>query len=77
MDFSEFMTVMAKRTATNPHQDMKEMFRIFDKDHSGFIYVSEFREVLQKIGALPEEEIEEMIRMSDLDGDGRVDYQGR
>lgn len=55
-----------------------QAFRMFDKDGDGFIDAMELRHLLTNLGEkLTEEEVDEMIREVDVDGDGRVDYNGR
>nr|CAD7602858.1 unnamed protein product [Timema genevievae] len=50
---------------------------VFDKHNRGYIVASDLRAVLQCLGAdddLSEEEIEDMIKEVDVDGDGRIDF---
>ena len=56
---------------------IREAFRLFDDNGDGFISASELRHVVTNLGEkLTNEEIEEMIRDADVDGDGQVNYQG-
>lgn len=49
---------------------------MFDKDGSGRLNVGILRHVMTKIGdKLTEEELEDMIRLGDEDGNGYVDYE--
>jgi calmodulin len=43
---------------------------------AGMIPVSDFREVMLTMGdTLPREQVDEMIRMCDIDGDGQINYE--
>ena len=57
--------------------EMKAAFRVFDKDGNGQISVPELRHVMTSLGEdLTDEELDEMIREADYDGDGYVSYEG-
>ncbi|GMM49047.1 calmodulin [Starmerella bacillaris] len=77
VDFSEFITMMARRMKTADDQEViKEAFRVFDRNGNGFISAAELRHVLTSIGdKLTEEEADEMIRAADVDGDGQINYE--
>ena len=50
---------------------IKEAFFTFDMNGNGYIGVSEIRFVLDALGEdVTDEEIDEMVRMLDVDGDG-------
>ncbi|MCJ1308344.1 hypothetical protein MMC25_001997 [Agyrium rufum] len=52
-----------------------EAFKVFDRDNNGFISAAELRHVMTSIGEkLTDDEVDEMIREADQDGDGRIDY---
>ena len=47
--------------------------QVFDKDGNGFISAAELRHVMTNLGEkLTDEEVDEMIREADIDGDGQV-----
>jgi len=77
IDFEEFTQMMAHKMHTQDDQDdeMREAFKVFDKDNNGFISPQELRSVMFKLGEkLSDDEIAEMIREADANGDGQVDY---
>lgn len=52
-------------------------FRVFDKNNDGLISSTELRHVMTNLGErLSEEEVDDMIKEADLDGDGMVNYDG-
>lgn len=56
-------------------RELRDAFRVFDKHNRGYITASDLRAVLQCLGEdLSEEEIEDMIKEVDVDGDGRIDF---
>ncbi|XP_020213342.1 calmodulin-like protein 8 [Cajanus cajan] len=77
IEFGEFMNLMAtKMKESEAEEELKEAFRVFDKDQDGYISASELRSVMRTIGEkVTEEEVEQMVKEADLDGDGLVDYQ--
>jgi calmodulin len=49
---------------------------VFDKDGNGFISAIELRHVMTNLGEkLTDEEVDEMIREADVDGDGQINYE--
>ncbi|KAL3644916.1 hypothetical protein CASFOL_010096 [Castilleja foliolosa] len=76
VDFDEFLSVMANKTKENVITDeLREAFKVFDRDQDGFISAIELRNVMMNLGEkLSDEEAEQMIREVDTDGDGLVSY---
>ena len=59
-------------------EELRDVFKVFDKDNSGFISASELKEVSSKLGRnLTEEDVKEMMKETDLDEDGKISYQGK
>ncbi|XP_053112231.1 calmodulin-like protein 3 [Hemicordylus capensis] len=77
VDFSEFLSLMAKRTRDmDSEEEIREAFRVFDKDGNGYISAAELRHVMTNLGEkLTNEEVDEMIKEADVDRDGRVNYE--
>ncbi|KAK1786411.1 hypothetical protein P4O66_018102 [Electrophorus voltai] len=77
IDFPEFLTMMAKKMKdTDSEEEIREAFRVFDKDGNGYISAAELRHVMTNLGEkLTDEEVDEMIREADIDGDGQVNYE--
>ena len=78
MDFPEFLNMMAKKMgSTDSEEEIREAFRVFDRESTGFISTEELRFVMRNIGEkMTEEEIDEMIKEADHDGDGQISYDG-
>lgn len=52
--------------------------RVFDKNNDGLISNKELRHVMTNLGEkLSDEEVDDMIKEADLDGDGMVNYNGK
>ena len=78
IDFDEFLAMMSKKVrGTESDDEIKEAFRVFDKDGDGFITSTELRHVMANLGEkLTDDELDEMIGEADEDGDGKVNFQG-
>ncbi|XP_044739813.1 calcium-binding protein LPS1-alpha-like [Chrysoperla carnea] len=83
VSFEEFVDIVANMGTTEiglsdaaqEEQELRDAFRVFDKHNRGYISASDLRAVLQCLGEdLSEEEIEDMIKEVDVDGDGRIDF---
>jgi len=56
-------------------EEIREAFVTFDLDHNSFVGAAEIKHLLGLIGeTATDDEIDEMIRMCDADGDGQVTY---
>ena len=57
-------------------EEIREAFRVFDKEGNGFISTAELAAVMMNIGeVLSQEETEELVAEADIDGDGNVNYE--
>ncbi|KAL3623071.1 hypothetical protein CASFOL_031887 [Castilleja foliolosa] len=50
IDISEFLNLMAKKMDTDSEEELKEAFRVLDKDQNGFISAAELRHVMTNLG---------------------------
>merc|ERR1711868_294473 len=77
IDFPEFLNMMAKKMKeTDSEEEIREAFRVFDRDGNGYISAAELRHVMTNLGEkLTDDECDEMIREADIDGDGQIDYE--
>ncbi len=71
----EFLTMMARKMKdTDSEEEIREAFKVFDRDNNGVISAAELRHVMTSIGEkLTDDEVDEMIREADQDGDGSID----
>uniref|UniRef100_T1JKN4 EF-hand domain-containing protein n=1 Tax=Strigamia maritima TaxID=126957 RepID=T1JKN4_STRMM len=78
IEFNEFLQMMSKKMKdSDSEEELREAFKVFDKTGDGFISASELRHVMTNLGEkLTDEEVDDMIKEADLDGDGRVNYEG-
>ncbi|KAL4641210.1 calmodulin isoform X1 [Arapaima gigas] len=80
---------MADQLTEEQIAEFKEAFSLFDKDGDGTITTKELGTVMRSLGQNPTEaelqdminevdadEVDEMIREADIDGDGQVNYEG-
>ncbi|KAL1463786.1 hypothetical protein WDU94_015499 [Cyamophila willieti] len=77
IEFNEFLQLMSKKMKGAEGEDeLKEAFKVFDKNNDGKISSLELRHVMTHLGEkLSEEEVDDMIKEADLNGDGVVDYK--
>lgn len=58
-------------------EELKDAFQVFDKQGTGYLSVHDLRLSLTTLGErLTEEELDELIREVDQDGEGMVNYEG-
>ena len=59
-------------------EELREAFRMYDKEGNGYIPTSALREILRALDdKLTEDELDEMIAEIDTDGSGTVDFDGK
>ena len=76
IEFHEFLTMMSQHMKeTSLEDELKEAFRVFDKDGNGYISAAELKYVMMNLGEkLSDEEVTELINEADTDGDGQIGF---
>lgn len=58
-------------------QELREAFRLYDKEGNGYITTDVFRDILHELDdALSPEELDMIIEEVDTDGSGTLDFEG-
>ena len=59
-------------------EELKEAFRIYDRDGQGFITTDVLKEILREIDSeLTEDDLDNIIEEVDEDGSGTLDFDGK
>jgi len=76
IDFPEFLDMMKKKaTEVDEEADLREAFKLFDRNRDGYIDRKELKKVTSMLGTmLTSEELDEFMRDADVDGNGKLDY---
>jgi len=76
IEFEEFLNMMKKKAnETDEEADLREAFKIFDRNKDGWITMKELKKVASMLGTmLTKEELDEFMAEADADGNGKLDY---
>merc|ERR1712072_845592 len=79
LEFGEFCQLSAKFLVEEDEEglkkELKEAFRIYDKEGNGFISTNTLKEILKELdNKLSEEDLENIIEEVDEDGSGTLDF---
>ncbi|XP_068650481.1 probable calcium-binding protein CML13 [Aristolochia californica] len=76
-DFPRFVELMKKHMKPEPFdRQLRDAFKVLDKDSSGYVSVDFLRHVMTSIGEkLDPAEFDEWIREIDVGSDGRIRYE--
>lgn len=79
LDFNEFCLLahkfMNEEDEAELEKELKEAFRLYDKDGEGFIQTGVLREILKELDSnLKDSDLDGMIEEIDADGSGTVDF---
>lgn len=77
VDFDEFLQLMTNKTKeAQEEKEVREAFRILDKEGKGTIDTGVLKEILLALDeTMTEEDVDEMVNEIDEDGSGAVDYE--
>ncbi|CAB4013129.1 calmodulin 12 [Paramuricea clavata] len=77
VDFEEFLSLMKKQMKDmDPEAELRELFQVFDMNSDGKISAVEVQTIMSQQGErINNEELQELIREADLDGDGFINFQ--
>jgi len=76
IEFPEFCVMMVKKMQeSDTENEIREAYRVFDKERTGMIEASEMRLILSNLPEkLSDAEIDEMLTTADKDGNGAFSY---
>ncbi|KAJ6828895.1 putative calcium-binding protein CML7 [Iris pallida] len=76
-DFPRFLELMRKHMRPEPFdRQLRDAFKVLDKDSTGLVAVADLRHVLTSIGEkLEPQEFDEWIREVDVSPDGTIRYE--
>ncbi|KAK8626300.1 hypothetical protein V6N13_133951 [Hibiscus sabdariffa] len=80
VEFSEFVSLVApellSEKSTYSEQQVRQLFKMFDRDGNGYITAEELEHSMAKLGhALTADELTGMIKEADTDGDGMISFE--
>ena len=77
MDFEEFVVMMDRRmSASSQMAEIRDTFRVFDKEGTGKITFESLKEVLTQLGeVVTDKDVRDMIREADKTGDGCINFE--
>lgn len=77
INFDEFAVLMVDKIKDiDSEEDIIAAFKVFDMENKGYITQHELRHVMTNLGEkLTEQEISDMMREADTDGDGKINYE--
>lgn len=79
MTFEQYAELMklaeSEEHPTAGEAELKETFRLFDKDGSGQISASELQDILSKLGGhITEQQAQDIVKKYDVNGNGHIDF---
>lgn len=76
IDFEEFVSLMNTKINAKSEDELKRLFKIFDKDDKGEISIYDLRNVARDLGEqFSDQELADIIQTADVDKDGKLGYR--
>lgn len=77
VDFQQFLSILEKKVGESENIDeIREAFRVFDKDGKGTILTAEMKHVMTTLGEkLNDDEIEQFLSEADPKNEGVIHYE--
>ena len=78
IDFKQvYSALLQKAKQPESEEDLRDAFKLFDKENTGFISMIDFRHLMTSLGEkLSEEEFDEIMRELNIEHDGQIYYEG-
>ena len=77
IEFPEFLKVMSRQMKVNSREEIREAFKVYDKQGKGSISQADLRRIMTNVGMkLTDKKVDQMIREAKIDGNGPVKYEG-
>jgi len=76
--FPEFLMLISRKIQDiDEEEELRQAFKIFDRDNKNFISTAELKYVMKNLGEkLSETEVDDMIKEADPENTGKLDYHG-
>ncbi|XP_064600753.1 calmodulin-like [Liolophura sinensis] len=74
--YDDYLDLMGRKLKDREKEmEIREAFRVFDKDGNGFVSAAEIKQAMVRLGeSVNDEDVDTMIREADEDGDGHISY---
>lgn len=77
IEYNEFVAIVSQRMRGNLDDDeLRDAFRVYDKENSGYITIGQVRRVLIDLDSVPvDDDLDEVFHLYDNDNDGKLSYE--
>jgi len=77
IDFQEWVNLMTKRvTDRDSRANIAKVYALYDSGRNGYITAADVKRIAEEVGeTVNEQEIAELIKRADVNGDGAVDEE--
>lgn len=79
VEYTDFLDAYAKHfiSRKNEEREIREAFRVFDRNENGTIDANELKFIVTTKGErLSESEAKSLIKVAEVDSQGKIDYEG-